>query len=97
MSQQFTREKVLESSSKHSLLCIIDAKVYDLTDFVDAHPGGAFVLQQVSGKDATVDFYNLHRQSVLQQYSDLCVGSIQNEESQVIKKYPGDLSVVCQV
>lgn len=74
MAQIFSREEVLAQNSEDALLCVIDSKVYDLTDFADAHPGGEFVLRQVGGKDATVDFYNLHRQSVLQQYSSLCIG-----------------------
>lgn len=94
MSRVFTRAEVESLNNKQSLLLIIDAKVYDVTEFVDAHPGGEFVLLQVGGQDATTDFYNLHRQSVLDQYSELCVGTIANEQPSVITKFPGQLSLV---
>lgn len=94
MSETFTRAEVAKHTTEDSLWCIIDHKVYDLTDFVDAHPGGSVVLAQVAGQDATTDFYNLHRQEVLQKYSDLCVGTISNEKPEVLDLQPGELSPV---
>jgi alkylation response protein AidB-like acyl-CoA dehydrogenase len=76
------------------LWCIVDHKVYDLTDFVDAHPGGSVVLEQVAGTDATTAFYNLHRQEVLEKYSSLCIGTLEGEKPEVIVPKPGDISPV---
>lgn len=90
----YTRGEVAEHSTDESLWCIVDHKVYDLTDFLEAHPGGNVVLQQVAGQDATTAFYNLHRHEVLQKYSDLCIGTIQGEKPEVIDPQPGDLSKV---
>jgi hypothetical protein len=90
----FSREEVREHTTDDSLFCIIDSKVYDLTEFVDAHPGGESVLRQVAGQDATTAFYNLHRHEVLSKYSDLAVGVIRGEKPQVITAQPGDLSKV---
>jgi hypothetical protein len=89
-----TRETVASHNKPDDLWCIIDHKVYDLSDFVDAHPGGAVVLEQVAGTDATTAFYNLHRQEVLQKYSSLCIGTIEGEKSEVIVPKAGDLSPV---
>ncbi|CAH0042637.1 unnamed protein product [Clonostachys rhizophaga] len=93
-SKTFTREEVRSHTTDESLYCIIDSTVYDLTEFVDAHPGGESVLRQVAGQDATTAFYNLHRHEVLSKYSDLAIGTIENEKPQVITPQPGDLSPV---
>jgi Cytochrome b5-like Heme/Steroid binding domain/Acyl-CoA dehydrogenase, N-terminal domain len=89
-----TRDDVAKNNTEDSLWFVIDSKVYDVTDFVDAHPGGEAVLKQVAGQDATEAFYNLHRQEVLQKFSNLCIGTIAGERSKVIEQKPGDLSVV---
>lgn len=93
-SQSFSRQEVRSHASDDSLWCIIDSTVYDLTDFVDAHPGGESVLRQVAGQDATQVFYNLHRHEVLARYADLAVGTVDGEQPQVISPQPGDLSPV---
>ncbi|TVY31228.1 Acyl-CoA dehydrogenase [Lachnellula hyalina] len=91
----FSRDEVAKNgSSEDSTWFIIDSKVFDVSDFVDAHPGGEYVLKQVAGTDATEAFYNLHKQEVLQKYSSLCIGTIEGEKPQVIEHKPGDLSVV---
>jgi hypothetical protein len=92
--QKLTRDEVAKNNTEDSLWCIVDHKVYDLTDFVDAHPGGSVVLQQVAGTDATSAFYNLHRHEVLQKYSSLCIGTLEGEKSEVIEPTVGGLSPV---
>ena len=90
----FTRAEVAKNNTEDSLHCIIDSQVYDLTDFLDAHPGGSVVLTQIAGTDATTAFYNLHRHEVLQKYANLRIGTIEGEKPQVIDPQPGDLSQV---
>lgn len=94
MTSPLTREEVAKHNSEEDLYVIVDHKIYDLSEFVDAHPGGSVVLTQVAGQDATTAFYNLHRHEVLQQYSDLCIGNVQGEIPEVIDPEPGDLSEV---
>ncbi|KAJ2898145.1 hypothetical protein MKZ38_004145 [Zalerion maritima] len=90
----YTRDEVAKHNTEDSCWFIVDSKVYDVTDFVDAHPGGEAVLRQVAGTDATKAFYNLHRHEVLQKYKDLCVGTVEGEKPQVLDPQPGDLSQV---
>lgn len=93
-SETFSRDEVRKHTSEDSLWCIVDSTVYDLTDFVDAHPGGESVLRQVAGQDATTAFYNLHRHEILSRYAHLAIGSVTGETAQVITPQPGDLSKV---
>jgi len=94
MRTPLTRQEVAKHTSEEDLWVIVDHKIYDLSDFVYAHPGGSVVLLQFAGQDATQAFYNLHRHEVLQQYSDLCLGVVEGEKSEVIDPQPGDLSKV---
>lgn len=94
MMKTFSRKEVAGHNTEEDLWFIIDSKVYDATDFVDAHPGGLHVLREVAGKDCTDDFYSLHRQEVLHKYNNLCIGSINGEAPQIIVPKPGDLSKV---
>lgn len=89
-----SRDEVAENNTTESLWCIIDHRVYDLTDFQDAHPGGSVVLAQIAGTDATSAFYNLHRHEVLQKYSDLCIGIVAGEKPEIVEQKAGELSSV---
>ncbi|KAI0472843.1 acyl-CoA dehydrogenase/oxidase [Xylariaceae sp. FL0804] len=95
MSTTYTRDEVAKHTTEDSLWFVVDSKVYDATEFVDAHPGGESVLRQVAGTDATVAFYNLHRHEVLAKYDeDLCIGTVAGETPSVATPQPGDLSLV---
>lgn len=95
-SKTFTRAQVKkEGNTEDSVWFIIDSKVYDASDFLDAHPGGEAVLRQVAGTDATEAFYNLHRHEVLTgKYAELAIGTIEGEKPQVVNPGPGELSKV---
>ena len=42
------------------------AQAYNVTPFLDSHPGGAKVILAYAGKDATGDFTMLHRPGILE-------------------------------
>jgi len=59
---------------------IVDENVYDVTGFVDEHPGGAKILKRVAGKDATKQFWKYHNESVLKKYSErLKIGTVKDK------------------
>jgi cytochrome b involved in lipid metabolism len=58
-AKKFTREEVAASDGKTSHRFIIDNYVYDVSKFLDEHPGGHEVLVNVVGKDATEDFEDI--------------------------------------
>ncbi|OGE54835.1 hypothetical protein PENARI_c005G06821 [Penicillium arizonense] len=70
MSQSFTPADVAShNSAEKGLYIIVDNNVYDVTNFIDEHPGGAKILKRVAGKDASKQFWKYHNESVLKKYS----------------------------
>lgn len=56
MSKQYTRSEVASLNCKDKTLIIIHDNVYDVTKFLNEHPGGEEVLLDHGGKDASEDF-----------------------------------------
>lgn len=60
MSKQIsTKEVAAHNSTEKGMYIMIDDGVYDVTNFVDEHPGGAKILKRVAGKDATKQFWKV--------------------------------------
>jgi len=78
MAKVFTAAEVATHNTVGNLWIIVDGGVYDLSKFADLHPGGLFPLKEVAGRDATVEFYGMHRASVLQnkRYAKLKIGVV---------------------
>ncbi|KPI45265.1 putative cytochrome b5 [Cyphellophora attinorum] len=78
MSKTFTKDDVAKKNSPdNGMYIIVDTSVYDVTKFVDEHPGGSKILKRVAGKDATKQFWKYHNESVLKKYgSSLKVGEV---------------------
>ncbi|KAJ3047923.1 hypothetical protein HK097_011041, partial [Rhizophlyctis rosea] len=73
----YTAAEVSKHSSPTDAWIIVNDKVYDVTNFVDDHPGGKKVLLKVAGQDASKQFAQFHNASVLQKYGPkLEVGQI---------------------
>lgn len=53
-------EEVQRHTKKEDLWLLIDGKVYDVTPFLDLHPGGGQLIADASGKDATSLFEMTH-------------------------------------
>ncbi|KZT27067.1 acyl-CoA dehydrogenase NM domain-like protein [Neolentinus lepideus HHB14362 ss-1] len=94
----FTLEEVAKHNKEGDLWIIIDSKVYDVSRFVDLHPGGAsvFYVPSVAGQDATQVFFGLHRHEVLlrPQYARLQIGTIAGQEETIKTLKAGELSQV---
>ncbi|CCU97983.1 unnamed protein product [Malassezia sympodialis ATCC 42132] len=65
MSKSITMEEVKQHTSQDSAWVVIKGDVYDVTDWLDQHPGGSKILLKNSGKDATDKFENYHPENVL--------------------------------
>ncbi|KAK2036706.1 cytochrome b5 [Colletotrichum somersetense] len=53
---QFSQSKLVEHHDIKDIWISIRGKVYDVSDYVEDHPGGIEVLKDVAGSDATESF-----------------------------------------
>lgn len=85
--RQFTREEVSKWNSRTKNVFIIDNVVYDVTEFLDEHPGGHEVLINVAGKDASEDFddvgHSLDAKELMKKY---VVGEVVEAERVQVQK-----------
>ena len=57
MTKQYTRNEVLTTTDdKNKTLIILHDKVYDVSGFLNEHPGGEEILLDHGGKDGSEDF-----------------------------------------
>jgi len=54
--KEYTAEEVAKHKNRSDLWLIIHGKVYNVTPFLEEHPGGPEVLENHGGSDATQDF-----------------------------------------
>ncbi|XP_026124174.1 cytochrome b5-like [Carassius auratus] len=68
----YTREEVQNHNMSNDTWLIIHDKVYDITRFMEEHPGGEEVLLEQAGADATESFedvgHSTDAREMLQQY-----------------------------
>ncbi|GBF63551.1 cytochrome b5 [Trichophyton mentagrophytes] len=66
MTKTFTAAEVAKHKTPESgLYIIVDSSVYDITNFIEEHPGGSRILKRVAGKDASKQFWKYHGDGVL--------------------------------
>ncbi|KAK0742507.1 cytochrome b5-like heme/steroid binding domain-containing protein [Apiosordaria backusii] len=81
--QELTYQDVAEHNTKKDLYVVIHDKIYDITKFVDEHPGGEEVLLDVAGQDSTEAFEDVgHSDEAREALEPLLVGTL--------KRNPGD-------
>ncbi|KAI8990278.1 acyl-CoA dehydrogenase/oxidase [Pilobolus umbonatus] len=63
--KKFTVEEVAKHSVASDCWIIVDGKVFDVTEFLDVHPGGKKILLKKAGKDASKEFKKFHNASIM--------------------------------
>nr|CAD2180882.1 unnamed protein product [Meloidogyne enterolobii] len=81
IAKQFTRSEVSQNNSNNNCWIIIGNKVYDVTKFLDEHPGGCEVLLEKAGEDRTEAFEDIgHSTDARKMKEDYCIGEVVEEE-----------------
>ncbi|KAI5306092.1 hypothetical protein KEM56_002238 [Ascosphaera pollenicola] len=77
--------EVAKHNTRESCWVVLHDKVYDVTSFVDEHPGGAKIILKYAGKDATEEFDPVHPTGTLEENlsPEACLGSV---DSSTLKK-----------
>ncbi|KAI9093940.1 hypothetical protein K1719_026938 [Acacia pycnantha] len=76
-SKTLTFEEVAKHNRKKDCWIIIHGKVYDVSEFLDEHPGGDEVLLLATEKDATDDFEDVgHSESAREDMKKYLVGEV---------------------
>jgi cytochrome b involved in lipid metabolism len=57
-------EEIRKHATEESAWLAVDGKVYDVTKFIKAHPGGRLPIMEVAGLDATDPVTNYHSPEV---------------------------------
>ncbi|GAA5969725.1 hypothetical protein JCM11641_008019 [Rhodosporidiobolus odoratus] len=83
MSKTITLKEVAEHKSAESAWLIVENQVYDVTEFLDDHPGGRKVLLNQCGKDATEKFWQFHSKKVLEKTAKpYLIGTVRHRPQQ---------------
>ncbi|CAN8314337.1 unnamed protein product [Cochlearia groenlandica] len=73
---------------KNDCWILIHGKVYDVSTFIDEHPGGDNVLLAVTGKDASIDFDDVrHSEEAKETMKKYCIGEVDQSTVPVTVKY----------
>lgn len=84
--------EVAKHTTRASAWVVLFDKVYDLTEFIDDHPGGEEVILKWAGRDATKFWKAIHKEDWIQEYTkpEWCLGPVGPEqegvESQALKE-----------
>lgn len=85
MTQLFTRKEIEERNRKDNAAIIIDNVVYDVSKFLEDHPGGAEVLLENAGKDASRCFRDVgHSDDAKLWRAEFKIGEVVREEQREV-------------
>ncbi|GJN86675.1 hypothetical protein PLIIFM63780_010256 [Purpureocillium lilacinum] len=86
---EFTAREVAEHKSPQDAWLTIHGKVYDVTKYLHDHPGGAEVLTEAAGTDASDEFDNAgHSEDAFEAMESYLVGTLQGFQKKKPKRKP---------
>uniref|UniRef100_A0A1J3E3J2 Cytochrome B5 isoform C n=1 Tax=Noccaea caerulescens TaxID=107243 RepID=A0A1J3E3J2_NOCCA len=88
MAELISFHDVAKHKCKNDCWILIHGKVYDISTFMDEHPGGDNVLLAVTGKDASTDYDDVkHSNEAKETMKKYCIGDIDQSTVPVTAKY----------
>ncbi|ODV77823.1 cytochrome b2, mitochondrial precursor [Suhomyces tanzawaensis NRRL Y-17324] len=85
-------EEVQKHNTKDDCWVVIHGKAYDVSKFIDEHPGGSAIILKYAGKDATKVFDPVHPPDTLEKYlgKEFHLGEVKMPEKTPKKEYDDD-------
>ncbi|CAB3408587.1 unnamed protein product [Caenorhabditis bovis] len=83
-------DEIQKHNSDQSCWIILSGKVYDVTKFLNEHPGGEEVITQLGGQDATEAFNDVgHSRDALEMTKEYLIGTIPEDAKPAVTKPSG--------
>ncbi|KAJ2556609.1 hypothetical protein EV175_001894 [Coemansia sp. RSA 1933] len=77
-SKTFTAEEIAKHYTRDDIWIVVHGKVYDVTKFLDEHPGGEEVILEHAGIDATEAFEDIgHSEDARELLAHLLIGDLE--------------------
>ncbi|KAG9151917.1 hypothetical protein Leryth_002191 [Lithospermum erythrorhizon] len=77
ITKLYSMEEASQHNTKDDCWIVIHGKVYDVSSYLDEHPGGDDVLLEATGRDATDEFEDAgHSKSARELMAQYCIGEL---------------------
>jgi len=81
-TKSFSKEEIAKHNKAGDLWMTLHGKVYDVSSFMEDHPGGPEILMGVGGKDATQDFEDVfHSEKARSMAEKYLIGDVEGYSS----------------
>lgn len=96
---EFTWEEIESHTGHDDCWIVVNGNVYDVSSFLQEHPGGQSVILGKAGKDCTVDFKNNHNGSLMAESTleELRIGKVDCPDTDNARAPVSETFVKCQV
>jgi len=68
--------EIIKHNTFNDLWIVINHTVYDITSFIQYHPGGHDILIYNAGKDVTDIFFDIHNKDILKNAEKFIIGKV---------------------
>ncbi|KAF3396174.1 Cytochrome b2 [Penicillium rolfsii] len=76
MAKKVSTQEISHHASEEDAWIVVNGKVYDVTEFAPNHPGGADIIYQFAGRDASKPYNSTHSLSLIKELDDHVIGEL---------------------